>query len=760
MIVDLDDMNSRRPAAFTDSSRTEGNHRRPGRSRYAVLPVSALCALAPPETAIAQESGNTTVLEAISVKGARTAAKAWGPVGGYAASATQTGAKTDTPILEIPQTVNVIPAEQIKAQAATSVSKALRYSAGVFTEQYGAASRFDAYTLVRGFPADFFLDGLALPDTTASNGFAGSVVEPYGLERIEVLKGPSSALYGQSGPGGIINLVSKRPSDEPLREVEFQTGSFDRMQGAFDLSGPVDAEGEFLYRLTGLARSADTQVDFIEDDRLFVAPAFTWQPSEDTSLTLLAQHAREKGAKTSFNYLPTDGTLREVPGYGKLPFSRYSGEPGFDRLEREQSSVGYVFDHRIDETFSLHQSVRFTRNDLYLRALNRSGELIIDPDPTVAPRLNRRAFRIDSSAHALAIDNRLQAQFETSSLSHDLIVGADYRNDKSQYDTGAGAAAPIAIFDPVYGVAITDPGINFQKKDARIRQFGIYAQDQIALDNWIATLSARYDWSSIDTEIETVSTSARAATSTRDQAFSGRAGLGYLFETGFAPYVSYSTSFKPTAETGVDGAAFDPLVGRQLEAGVKYQPPGLDALFTAALFDIRQTNTPTADSSTPLFRRQVGVVRVRGFELEARGNVIDQLKLIASYAHLDNRVLESSVSADIGNRLASTPTDQASLWADYGFDEGPLEGLTLGAGVRYVGSTFNGANTVKIPSYALLDAALTYDFGALRDGVSGPQLQVNASNLLDRYYVTQCGNVPGCTLGSRRTVTATMRVSF
>ncbi len=716
--------------------------------------------LAPAAGALAEDHGKTTELEAISVKGGRVTDRAWEAVGGYAATATQTGAKTDTPVIKIPQTVTVIPAEQIRAQGATSVSKALRYSAGVFTEQYGTASRFDTYTLVRGFPADFFLDGLALPDTTASNGFAGSVIEPYGLERIEVLKGPSSALYGQSGPGGIVNLVSKRPTDEPLREIEFQTGSFDRKQGAFDLSGPIDAEGAFLYRLTGLARAADTQVDFIEDDRLFIAPALTWQPSEDTSLTFLAQHAREKGAKTSFNYLPTDGTLRAVPGYGKLPFSRYSGEPGFDRLEREQTSIGYIFDHRIDETFSLHQSVRFTRNDLYLRALNRSGELIIDPDPAVAPRLNRRAFRIDSSAEAFAIDNRLEAQFDTASLSHDLIVGADYRNDQSQYDTGAGPAAPISIFDPVYGVAIADPGINFQKKDARIRQFGIYAQDQIALDNWMATLSARYDWSSIDTDLETVSTGARSATVAKDQAFSGRAGLGYLFDNGIAPYVSYSTSFKPTAETGVDGAAFDPLVGRQVEAGVKYQPAGLDALLTAAVFDIRQTNTPTADLSSPLFRRQVGVVRVRGFEVEARGNVTDQLALIASYAHLDNRVVASSVAADVGNRLASTPTDQASFWADYRFDQGLLEGLTLGGGVRYVGSTFNGANTVKIPSYALLDAALSFDVGALRDGAAGPQLQVNATNLLDKYYVTQCGNVPGCTLGSRRTVTATMRISF
>jgi iron complex outermembrane receptor protein len=725
-----------------------------------ILRLSGLLVLIPLGVATAQDGNAPIVLEAVNVEGVASPDTAWGPVGGYVPKTTETGAKTDTPILKIPQSIDVISADQIRAQGATTVSEALRYSAGVAVEQYGSSSQFDTYTLLRGFKADFFLDGLRLPDGTASSDWASSVVEPYGLERIEVLKGPSSVLYGQSGPGGIVNMVSKRPTEDKLREVEVQTGSFGRLQGAFDLSGPLDPEGQFLYRLTGLGRLSETQVDFMEDNRLFIAPALTWNPSEDTSLTFLGRHLMERGAKTGFNYLPTDGTLESVPGYGRLPYSRYSGEPGFDRLDRDQSSVGYVLDHRFNDAFSFHQNARYTHNDLYLRALNRNGELVIDPDPAVAPSLNRRAFRIDSGASAMTIDNRVEAAFDTAALSHKVIVGADYRNDESQYDTGAGPAAPIEIFDPDYGARIRDPGISFQKKDARLSQFGVYVQDQITYGGWVATLAGRYDWSSIDTDIVTVASGTIAKSSTKDRAFSGRAGLSYVFESGIAPYVSYSTSFQPTAETGEDGTPFDPLLGRQIEAGVKYQPPGMDALFTAAIFDIEQTNTPTADRTNLLFREQLGEVRVRGFEAEVRGQMTREIGLIASYAYLDHKVTRSTVAADIGNRLASTPVHQASLWAEYGFHDGILEGLSLGTGIRYVGSSYNGMNTVQVPSYALVDMGLTYDFGAIGNRIDGAQLQVNATNLFDKYYVTQCGNVPGCTLGSGRTITAALRFQF
>lgn len=707
--------------------------------------------------AAAQQGAETTELDQISVEGRGAGGDATGPVGGYAAKRTATGSKTDTPLIEIPQTVNVIPAEQIAAQGATSVSQALRYTAGVAAEQYGASSKFDTYTQIRGFKADFFLDGLALPDGDASTDWATSAIEPYGLERVEVLKGPSSVLYGQSGPGGLVNMVSKRPTAEPYREIQVQTGSFDRLQGAFDLSGPIDEEGRFLYRLTGLARDSDTQVEFIKDNRQFIAPAFTWKPSEDTTLTLLGQYLRERGGQTGFNYLPTDGTLRSVPGYGKLPFSRYSGDPDFDRFDRDQGSIGYAFDHRFNETLSFHQNVRYTENDIYLRALNRAGELILASGKE--PTLMRRAFRIDAGAKTFTADNRAEAKFETGAFAHTMLFGLDYRHDKSRYDTGAFfGAPPITIFDPVYGLPIVDPGINFEKKDALLKQTGVYAQDQIKFgDGWIATLAGRHDWADIDTRTDDIMFGSGVTKQhNEDRAFSGRAGLSYVFASGLAPYVSVSTSFQPTAETAEDGDLFKPLTSKQYEAGVKFQPNGMNALVTASVFHIEQKNFATADRTNPLFNEQLGEVRVRGFEAEARGKLDLGVGLIASYAYLDHEITKSTVSADIGNRLPSVPVHQASLWADYVIQSGALEGLGAGLGVRYVGRTTNVANDVRVPSYTLFDAAVTYDLGKASTRLAGAELRINAKNLANKYYVSQCGNVPGCTLGSHRTVLATM----
>jgi iron complex outermembrane receptor protein len=705
----------------------------------------------PVQTVLAQEALAPIRLDTIEVQGQGESAT--GPVNGYVATRSATGSKTDTPILEVPQTINVVTADQIRAQGAQSVSEALRYTAGVRGEVYGGASQFDSYTQVRGFKADLFLDGMRLPDGAATADWATSVIEPYGLERIEVLKGPSSVLYGQSGPGGLVNMVSKRPLATPLREILLQTGSHGRAQAAFDFSGAIDPQGQFLYRLTGLGRLSETQTDFIDDDRLFIAPAFTWRPSADTTLTVMGQYQRERDGKTSFNYLPSSGTLYPNRVNGRLPWNRYAGEPGFDRFDRDQGSIGYAFEHRFNDSLSFSQNLRYTQNDVYLRAVNRNGELLADNRT-----LNRAAFRIDASVRALTLDNRLEAKFRTGPLSHTALLGLDYRNETSQYDVGRGPAAAIQIFNPVYGARVADPGINFQRKNAELRQLGLYAQDQIKFDRWIATFSGRYDIAETTARTHTLTTRTLARAKANDHAFSGRAGLSYVFDNGIAPYVSVSTSFQPTAETDFFGRAFKPLTATQYEAGIKYQPNWVNASLTAAVFDIRQQNTLTADPNPahPFARAQLGEVSVRGFDIEARAQLGEGLGLIASYAFLDHEITKSSALIEIGKRLPATPMHQGSLWADYTFQGGPFAGLGFGGGIRYVGSTYDTNNTVRIPSYTLVDASVNYDLGKLTPALDGAKLSIVAKNLFDRYYVSQCGNVPGCTLGSRRTVLATL----
>jgi iron complex outermembrane recepter protein len=703
-------------------------------------------------------AGNTGVveLEAINVEGEKEEDPR-GPVEGYVAKRSATAGKSDIPLVKTPQTVNVIPAEQIRKQGAQSVGEALRYTAGVSSEIYGTASQFDTYTQLRGFKADMFLDGLRLPDGSGSADWATAIVEPYGLERVEVLKGPSSTLYGSSGPGGLVNMVSKRPTAEPIREIQLQTGSYDRIQGAFDLSGAATEDGQFMYRLTGLVRDSDTQVDFMKDNRIFIAPAVTWAPIDDTRFTILSHYLRERDGLTSFNYLPTSGTLTDNP-QGRIPRSRYAGDPDFDQFDRDQAGIGYAFEHDFSEDVTFRQNLRYTWTDVYLSALNRTN----DPVDGI---LNRTAFKIEAGADVWTVDNQLEVHADTGPLAHIAVFGLDYRNDQTKYDSGRhppfnpALNYPIDIYDPVYGAPIVEAQTSILK-DSSLEQVGLYAHDQIEFGGgWIATLGGRFDHAEVGAVTDNLNTGIKASPSRSDGEFSGRAALGYMFESGISPYVSYSTSFQPTAETDFDGNVFEPLTAEQYEAGVKYRPAGFDALFSAAVFDITQQGTLTADPDNLFSFVQLGEVRVRGFELEARAQITDRFGVIASYAYLDSEVTESSDDNDIGDRLANTPEHQAALWADYTIHNGPFAGLGLGAGVRYIGSRYNPGNTVEVPSVTLVDAALSYDFGALSPNFEGALLSINAKNIFDEYYVSQCGGttpVGGCTLGDGRTVLATL----
>lgn len=670
-----------------------------------------------------------------------------GHVDGYVATRSGSGSKTNTPLRELPQTVNVITADQIRDQGAQSVSQALRYTPGVLAESYGGASQFDAYTQIRGFQADTYLDGTRLPNGTTSTFWASTVMEPYGLERIEVLKGPSSGLYGQTSLGGIVNMTSKRPTDTPFGEIQLQTGSFDRKQVAFDFGGPTDATGQFLYRLTGLVRDADTQVNFMKDNRAYIAPSFTWRPDADTTLTILANYQSEWGGKTSFNYLPTSGTLTFNP-YGRLPRDLYVGEPTFDRFSRQQGSIGYQFEHRFNDALTVRQNLRYFEVDAQLRALNRVGELQADNQT-----LNRAAFGIDTGARSLALDNQAEVRFLTGPFSHLALFGIDYRMEDNHYNVGRGAAPPINVYNPTYGLAIAEPIIS-QFNSTTSTQLGGYAQDQIKFGRWVATIGGRYDVADADT----LSGSPGVIARQRDSAFTGRVGLNYLFDNGVTPYVAYSTAFQPQPGTDYFGNVYKPTTGDQIEAGIKYQPPGTRTMITVSGFSINQQNRLTADPDSTHIGKfvQTAGARVNGVEIESKTEVTRGLNIIASYAHLDHEVTASSNPADIGKRLAQTPNDQAALWAMYEIQGGDLRGLGVGGGMRYIGKTYDLSNATVTPGYALFDAVIQYDLANLSPQFKGARLSINGLNLFDKYYLTECTTGSGCTLGLGRTVLATL----
>jgi iron complex outermembrane recepter protein len=671
-----------------------------------------------------------------------------GPPVRFAATRSATATKSDTPLLEVPQTVNVVTAREIDAQGAQNLGQTLRYTAGVLSETFGATSQFDIYTQVRGFRPDLYLDGVQLPYGAAGSGFASAVVDPYVLERVEVLKGPSSGLYGQSGPGGIVNMVSKRPTETPQREIELQAGSFGRKQVAADLSGPLNAEGTLRYRLVALAREAGTQVDFVDNDRRLIAPSITWQPDARTSFTLQAYHQTERNAHTLFNYLPIQGTLRPNIN-GRLPFERYAGEPDFDRLSRDQSWLGYSFEHRFSDTVSFRQNMRAARTEFEGRAITilQTGGLL--PDQRT---LRRTAANTAANASTFSIDNQLALRFDTGAVRHDALIGIDHRREIGDFDFGRRAAPSLDVYAPVYGQPIVDPGFNLSNTTSRLEQTGLYFQDQMRLGGWIATLGLRHD----DAKTRTVNRRASTATQQSDSKTTGRIGLGYLFDNGVAPYVSYATSFQPVSGSSFGGVPFQPTTGKQVEAGLKYQPASGIGLFTASAFELTEQNRVTPDLANTGFNVQTGEVRVRGLELEAKTELIPGLNLTAAYAWLHHRITRSNTPSEVGARLYGTPDHQGSLWLDYELQRGALAGLGLSAGVRRIGATFDASNLYRMPAYTLVDIGLRYDLGRASPSLRGARLSLTASNLADRYYISTCNTTSGCTLGNRRTVIASL----
>jgi iron complex outermembrane receptor protein len=665
-----------------------------------------------------------------------------GPDKGYVARRSMTGTKTNTPLIETPQSVSVITRDQLDAQGAQSLKQGLRYTAGVIPETRGAFGGFDIL-YSRGFNLDQYLDGTK---NLGSASFLAPQLEPFGAERIEVLRGPSSVLYGQASPGGIVNIVSKRPTTEPMHAIELQAGNYDRVQGAFDLGGPIDEDGEFLYRLVGLAREGDMQTDFTEEKRVYVAPSLTWRPSVDTSLTLLAAYQDDPNAGL-YNFVPSTGSITANPN-GKISSSLFTGDPSFDKIERTQSSVGYAFEHRFSDTWSLRQNLRYMRTE---GELNKVLPFFMVDDRTMARYTELSRDKLD----AFTVDTQVQANFDTASLRHTLLFGVDYQRLVWDLKMAEDLAPDLDLFSPVYNLAIPAPTVLSVSTQQTQTQTGVYAQDQVKTGNWVFLAGVRQD----SFESETEDRLAASTVSETDDAFSGRAGVVYLFANGLAPYASYAESFQPTSGTDFSGQAFKPTRGKQVEAGVKFQPPGSNAMVTLSAFNLKQQNVPTSDPAHPGFQAQTGGVRARGAELEGKSALGSNVTVVATYTYLDDVVTESNEGFQ-GNSPTGIPRELATLWGEYRAG-GSFNGLGIGLGVRYTGSSFGDQeNTLTVPSYTLVDAALFYDLARMDSALRGFRFALNVNNLLDKEFISGCTSSDYCVYGPRRSAMASVRYQW
>lgn len=689
--------------------------------------------------ASADEGGaapGTIALDTISVEGEN----AWGPVDGYVATRSASATRTDTPLIETPRSVSVVTADQITDQKAVSVSDALTYTPGVVSQSPSFSRMVDDVT-IRGFNAaaaygNFLRDGMKLQSNVYDGG-----QEPYGLERLEVLRGASSMLYGQLAPGGIVNAISKRPTGEPLHEVNLEYGSYDRKQISADFSGPLTQDGTLLYRLTGLYRDADNWVDDIPDDKVYIAPAITWNPNDSTSLTVLASYQH---VNTKFS---TPLRYQDVAS-GTIPRSLFLGDPGFDRYESDMYTIGYLFEHEFDNDLKFRSKARYYAADV------EWDYMIGNRKPVTDGVLKRLASLRDEQSYGITADNSIEKKFMVGPAEHTVLAGFDYyRRAYDSHRFQGTTEIPLDLDDPVYlgpgPISPIDRG-----SDAVGDQYGVYVQDQIKWDRWVLLLGGRYDW----TNSSTLTYRTGEVTDQEDDAPTGQAGLLYLFDNGLAPYVSVSTSF--SAQPGLDyrdrenPTPLKPNKGLQYEAGVRYQPDGSNLLISAAVYQLTQTNVVSYDAEG--YSQQLGEVRSRGVELEARAQ-FENLGLIAAYAYTDAEILDSAIGTDIGQQVELVPRNTFALWADYKLSSLGLRGVTVGAGVRYIGETNMLDPTIDedVPAYTLVDAMLRYDLAALDRRLDGTTLTLNARNLFDKQYFT-CAGSTGCRYGEPLTVTATL----
>ena len=723
---------------------------RSSRIRVALLAGCAATALASARPAFAQQAAPATVeLDAIEVQGRPSAGTAYqaatGPVQGFTAAESTAGTKTGTPLSRTPASVSVVGRDQIEATRSESVPEALRYTPGVRPDSFGFDPRNDWF-LIRGFTAQetgYFLDGLQL-FTTAFGTFR---LEPWGLERIDVLRGPASSLYGGSGSGGLIDAISKRPTLTPYHKLEAGVDNFGNAYGAFDFSGPVTAGSPWSYRLAGLGRGGGTQVDFTDFDRGFVAPSLSYRPDGTTTLTFLGQYMRD--FTNGQNFLPYQGTVRPAP-YGRISTSVFTSDPAIDTFEREQAFVGYEFEHSFANNITVRQNFRYSYLDIqdktayglgYAAAPTATSALLARGNFITTPRVNQ-----------ITIDNQLQARADTFALQHTLLFGVDYKHYRLDDNQGFAAAPAFDLLNRNYNVVTTSPNSRYTLARDIQDQLGFYAQDQVQLGRVSLVLSGREDL--VDTSV-TNRLFPALSTENNPTRFTGRAAAIYNTDYGINPYAGYSTSFNPVL--GTNSATQQPLrpeSGEQEEVGIKYQAPTLPITASLALFNLTRSNVLTTDPLNTLNTIQTGEVRSRGIELDTTATLTEGLKAVGAFTAYSIDNTKDLNTAIIGKTPVAVPEMLSSLFLDYTIPDGAFRGFGVGAGERYVGASYaDQLNQYRVPDYWLTDAALHYE----RDGY---RAALNVQNLFDRTYVGSCSSVSACFYGDRRRITASLSYTW
>ncbi|RYD47551.1 MAG: TonB-dependent siderophore receptor, partial [Verrucomicrobiaceae bacterium] len=637
-------------------------------SAFWVLPLTITAAFS--QTTPAE----STQLETLTVTAQAEADKSYAPP-----ESTEGALKAPTPLLEIPQAVTVVSEQLIEDQDAVKLEEVLRNVAGISAGGYYGS--YDQYR-IRGFEGAYktYWDGL--------RGDSGTAPEMFGMEKVEVIKGPASALYGNAPLGGLVNIVSKRPKYDTGGEIGLSAGSFNTYEASVDAysplytpgSGNADGKSGIFGRIVGLYRETDTFIDYSEKQRLYIAPSVLFQLSEDTKFTFLGSYTKDDNSEGM--PLPADGTVRPNPN-GNISLDRYIGIPGQgNNIEFERLRLGYEFSHRINDTVSLRQNFSYSRID-------QTWDRVFYPQfagPWDQRNVSLSPYSYDDTSERYGVDSGVDFNFDTYSVKHTATVGMDYYHEKGTFRSGFGAPILLDVFNPNYNVAVPKPVLGAESESGS-EVFGFYAQDHMKLSEQVSlTLGARFD------------NYQDRATGDSETALSPKIGVTYEFIKDIAAYANYSTSFQP--QTDPLGVAVDPIEGENIEAGLKYST--YDGKWTgmASIFQLNRENAVVATGGPGAYVLS-GEQRSQGFEFENTLALLPGLDITSAYTYLD------AEDKDTDAPLIGVPDNTFSLWAKYTIQDGTFKGVGFGLGGRALSNQSGDlGNTFDLPSYAVLDAAL------------------------------------------------------
>ncbi|MFT8979485.1 TonB-dependent siderophore receptor [Gluconobacter oxydans] len=676
--------------------------------------------------------------------------------GHLASTVASSATKSNTPLIETAQSVTVITRDEMDARGVLTLNQAIRYAAGVTADTRGGeGTRYDLFDL-RGFTVPTFLDGLKFQDSPT--GFAVAQTDTFRLDRVELLKGPASALYGQSSPGGLTAMSSKLPTDQRFYGgVNATGGMFDLYRVDADVGGFATDDGMVRYRVYGTINGQHTQLSRTGSRRFSISPSFTFGGDGPTTLTLLGnyQYDPENG---SYGGVPLIGSLKRA-SYGYLPRNFYDGDVSAEKFNRRQGAITYILNHRFNDDWSFSTRGRYDDIRTVYRSVYDNGYYDSD-DGTSGQMLSRSAYGTQEHTYNLAFDSQFKGKVRTGPLRHALMFGFDYMQQKANDTEAYGDAPDLDVLHPDYHMAIADltPYLRYVTKS---HQIGAYGQDEIRWKRLILTGSIRNDWyRSNQTEYFEQSNDRQSASQ-----ITWRASGLYHFDFGLSPYISYSTSFQPQSGTvSNDGGATlrqaHPSIGKQLEGGLKYQIPGTSVLFTAAGFHIEQSNVLVSVANTG-YSLQSGLVHSDGFEFEAHAQPFHNLMVTAAVSF--QKVKDDST----GKPLIQSGKGNASLFAFYTMPSGPLKGFGFGGGMRYSNKTYGGEATygsVWLPQYALFDASIAYDLNNMSHSLHGWKVAASVRNLFDRNYIANCfaygADGQYCYYGERRNAQASIGYSW